>query len=386
MNRSAALLIAGMLAGAAPQDDPIESRVYNVEFLTKRIRDFPGASLGLQEGGDAFSEECEGSSFLPDEMLCDLIRHNVAEDSWAHAKAGIHFDSGILTITNRRSIHEKIGAYLAYWRGFLARMITIDASVLLIDPELLEKIRGASPAGRPAVFTPEQMRRIDEAAREGKEARRVKSMRVSAFNGQRVNLQDTTQHQYIGDYDSQTATGSALLDPVFSQYSTGFVLDVRAFWEPFGTAVTLEVRGTVADPVSVGERTVKLLRDVGAAGDKGNDRLRSGRTEVKIHLPQVSVTSVRTTVTIRNRESALAGLVQSGNQCLAFFLTPSVHSLEDRPAGEPAFEEQRLLRLYDVSSLTRALTDFPGPRTEVLVGRVGMRTGAAFGVLEEGIR
>mgnify|MGYP007027469428 CR=1 FL=1 len=28
---------------------------------------------------------------------------------------------------------------------------------------------------------------------------------------------------------------------------------------------------------------------------------------------------------------------------------------------EPAFEEERLLRIYDVSPLTRVMQDFPGP-------------------------
>src|SRR5205807_10175883 len=91
------------------QDDPMETHLYNVEFLTAATPDHPGQPLGLQPQmvGTVADGEID-HSLLTGEDLINLIKTNVAEDSWEHVSSHITFAGGVLTVTNRKSVHERI--------------------------------------------------------------------------------------------------------------------------------------------------------------------------------------------------------------------------------------------------------------------------------------
>ncbi len=401
-----AFLAAALSFLAAPlgaqQDDPWETHLYNVEFLTRWVDDYPGVDLGLSQDsiGVMVSEAELSKGRLTGEDLEHLIKSNVEEDTWEHEKASITFEGGVLTITNKKSVHERIRQYLAYWRGFFGKMITIDATLLSIDPALFAKIRSAGNADRPMVIPPEHLRQVFEAAREGKNAEVLKTLRVTAHPGQRVNLQDVQRQQYVRDLDVQIASASVALDPVMDIFSTGTTVDLRPYLEPFGNAVTIEIRAGRTEQEALTERKLVIAREIHLAGI-GEETDAEGKnvpavkpqkigrgvppTEAKLELPRLAIDRVRTTLTARTRETVIAASTFRNGRQIVFLLTPSIVALEDKPAPEPVFEEQRLLRLYDISPLTRGIQDFAGPRVGLVSPSSrggGPLTGATF-TLEE---
>lgn len=364
---------------AAPQEDPMETRVYNVEFLTARIEDFPGTDLGLPAEepvlGIVEAQECTG--LLAEEELVKLIRNNIAEDTWEHVQAGLSVSDGVLTVTNRRSVHEKIAQYLSHLRGALGRIVVLDAAVVSMEPEFMRRFRAAGLPDRPAVLTPEQMRRLQAAAREGRQVQFHRALRVTAHPGQRVNLQEIDRREYLKDYDVEIASAAAALAPVVDAFTTGIRVDVRPYVEPFADAVTLEVRTDAAEGGETMERLPRLLKEIACAApaglkdEEGEPKIpgaqipgpfRAGRSECRLQLPAVALDRIRTALTIRSRETAVVGSTFRGGRHVLYLLTSAVVPVEEKIVPAPVFEEQRLLKLYDISPLTRRIPDFPGPR------------------------
>jgi hypothetical protein len=395
----ATLLLAAPLA--AQQDDPMETHLYNVEFLTYGVQDFPGVDFSLSQDaiGTAMSASEVSSGRLSPDDLARLIKTNVVEDSWEHVQAAVSYQRGVLTVTNRRSVHEKIVQYLNYWRSFFGKIVVLDAAVVSVDPQLLARIRSAGNPERPCVLPPEHLRQLLDAAREGKNAELVKTMRVTAHPGQRVNLGERNSREFLRDYDVQIATAAVALDPIVDVVSTGINLDVRPFVEPFAGAVTLEVRAGMADLDALTDRTLRLPRDItpaspvpdGQGGVGGAPRAGAARGPVeehKLQLPRISLDRLRTMLTVRSKESAIVASTLRKGRVLAFILTPTVVAADEKPFPEPAFEEQRLLRLYDISPLTRGVQDFPGPRLTLVspsAGGAGPLTGATFALDEPAV-
>ena len=370
-------MLALALALALAQDDPWETHLYNVEFLTRVVEDRPGIDLGLQQDaiGTMVATSELAKAILTGEDIVNLIKNNIAEDSWEHIQAAVSFNEGIITVTNKKSVHDRIKPYLAYWRSFFGKMIAVDALLLSVDPRALAVIRAAGNPDRPMALAPEQLRALLDAAREGKAAELLKSLRVTAHPGQRVNLTDAARHQYVRDHDVQIATASVALDPIVDEFTSGVALDVTPYLEPFFGAVTLEIRAGRVEPEGVAERKLKLAREVRVAGvgsvqveDKTGTSTepRAGGSvasaDVKIELPKVAIDRLRTTLTAKGRETVIAASTFRGGRQVLFLLTPSVIAIDDRPVPEPAFEEQRVMKLYDISPLTRRIQDWAGPR------------------------
>src|SRR5688572_390150 len=133
------MLVALLIAQAEPaKSDAFETRVHNVEFLTRPILDDPSVDITLADdalGATSGAEQLVAGR-LSGEALVALIRNNIAEDTWEHASASIVYELGGLTVTNLRSVQVKIGEYLDYWRGLLGKKIVIDALIISIDPAL----------------------------------------------------------------------------------------------------------------------------------------------------------------------------------------------------------------------------------------------------------
>ncbi len=391
------MLALVLLLPLSLQDDPWETHLYNVEFLTRTIEDRPGVDLGLHQDaiGVAVAASELSKGVLTGEDLIHLIKNNIAEDSWEHVQAAISFEEGIITVTNKKTVHDRIKQYLAYWRSFFGKMIAVDALLIAVDPKLLALTRAAGLPERPMVLPPEHLRSLLDAAREGKNAELLKSLRVTAHPGQRVNLTDAARHQYVRDHDIQIATASVALDPVVDEFTSGVSVDVTPYLEPFLGAVTLEIRAGRVEPEGLAERKLKLAREVRTAGvgsvqveDKAGTATEPrgggsvGSVDARIELPKMAVDRLRTTLTVKGRETVIAASTYRGGRQVLFLLTPSVVAIDDKAVPEPAFEEQRLMKLYDISPLTRRIQDWPGPRPGIpsagAFGGGGPLTGATF--------
>src|SRR5579859_2119072 len=93
MRLISALVLAIFPMVAAAQDDPMETHLYNVEFLTVETPDHPGQELGLLHPsvGVAVAAESEmDRGLISGEDLINLIKANVAEDTWEHVRSEEH--------------------------------------------------------------------------------------------------------------------------------------------------------------------------------------------------------------------------------------------------------------------------------------------------------
>ena len=402
-----ALLLALLLIQEAPaKDDAFETRVHNVEFLTREILDDPSVNITLSE--DALGARTSSVELTPGrlngEALVALIRNNIAEDTWEHASASIVYENGALTVTTLKSVQIKIGEYLEFWRGQLGKKIVIDAYIISADPALLADVRAEGPADRPFVLNADQVNKLLAAAREGKRAALIKSMRTSAHPGQRVHMKDGSAKSYIRDFDIQVAAGIAAVDPIPSVVNSGTLVDVRPRLEPFGNAITMELRITRFDVKSMPERTIRVQRELFAASvvqvdvkkEKEKDAPSQGTSaqagpggtskfeDLKVQQPKADSDAIRTTVTVKPGETALSGATFRNGRIVAYLVRPAVVTLEDKPAPEPVFEEQRLLKLYDISPLTRGVQDFAGMKLGVYgPGGSGAALAGASFTLEE---
>ena len=390
MKRSALALILAALVPAG-QDDPFETRSFNVEILTRTVPDRRGEPFGLP--GDPIGVTTAGDDFrpvLPEEFLIGLLKANVAEESWPHPAARIEFAEGALTVTQRRSVLARIAQVLDSLRPSLGKVITLDAWIVAADPAFLAPLRASAPAGRPAALGAEQARQLLEAAREGNQVELVKSLRISAHPGQRVHVGEGIQHAFLRDHDVQIASSAVALSPVIDVFTTGAGFDLTASIEPFGNTVLLEVRADDCELEAMEERKLKLLGTVPSPGQEakpaeGPKDLTHLPVEAKVQLPRLAHDWVRTSVTAKSGETIVVGSVSKKGRIVVFLVTPVVLAVDDRPVPEPVFEEQRLLRLYDVSPLVRPIQDFRGPSTHLVSparGGGGPLTGATF-VLDE---
>lgn len=221
-----------------PQDDPVETRDDNIEFLLRPVHDRPGEGFGLDqdsmEAGIASDER--GSGPLPGPDLVRLIKGGVSSDTWDREKTKIEYAKGNHTVTHRRSVQEMIRQYLGYLHDFFGRRIVVDVAIVAVDPSVGSGIFAVGESARPAVLSPERRRKVMEASREGKSAEVIKTCRLSADPGQRVNLEDVVRQSYVADHDVQINSADALLDPILDVFATGTGVDIRPFLGPGAVA------------------------------------------------------------------------------------------------------------------------------------------------------
>src|SRR5690606_28500738 len=116
--------------------------------------------------------------------------------------------------------------------------------------------------------------------------------RVTVHNTQRAHVSVLNEVAYIRDFDTNTATGVAVADPVVDVIRDGIVLDVRPTVSADRRYITLELRPTLAT----------LLRPIPTF----TTSLGVG-TPVAIQTPQLTLQRIRTTVTVPDGGSFVIG-------------------------------------------------------------------------------
>lgn len=133
---------------------------------------------------------------------------------------------------------------------------------------------------------------ILRAVRKRERATLLTAPRVTVHNTQRAHVSVMNEVAYIRDFDTNTATGVAVADPVVDVIRDGIVLDVRPTISADRRYVTLELRPTLAT----------LLRPIPTF----TTSLGVG-TPVAIQTPQLTLQRIRTTVTIPDGGSFVIG-------------------------------------------------------------------------------
>lgn len=141
-----------------------ESRVYNVRDLTLKLQDFEGPELSLTSaasgtgGGTAIDMGDDEGSAVTTESLMNLIRDNIAPDSW-EGENNIQDRNGMLVIRNSTEVHGRVRQLLSDLRASVGLLVSVETRFLNVTDEFLTDIgvdwRGVGvPDGAPTTTAP----------------------------------------------------------------------------------------------------------------------------------------------------------------------------------------------------------------------------------------
>lgn len=250
-----ASLIAVCRAGALPAEERV-LRSWDISFLTAEVPQFParewptagsliagsahygpygaygdygGGALvfGLGDEGDALPE---GARVAPD-ALVELIRRNIAEDSWASTLNSIEANERELVVRNVPSVHAAVEALLASLRARRARMFRLD--VALVPAEAV----GERDPEREPSLEAEAFDRIVAAAGE-----RGSRLGLIAYNEQTVSG-STGKLRAARTDDEVNQTGVLpVVNPVVESLPIGVTVEATPFAIPGTDWLELELR------------------------------------------------------------------------------------------------------------------------------------------------
>ncbi|MFC1588306.1 hypothetical protein ACFL54_08345 [Planctomycetota bacterium] len=163
-----------------------------------------------------------------------------------------------------------------------------------------------------------QLRYIFAAVKQDSRSRTTQSPRLTLFNAQRANVSMINSRSYIQDYDVQVATNASIYDPVIGHVESGAVLDVRPTVSHDRRYIDMEMHVTFST-LAQNMRTLAAL--VG------------GENPPIIHLPELDVQSVSSTLRIPNGGTLLVGGSRDANE-------------DDRESTVPFLSEIPILKFF----------------------------------------
>jgi len=173
----------------------------------------------------------------------------------------------------------------------------------------------------------------------------VTAPRLTAYNGQRANVQVLNQQSYISDFDVEIAQASQIGDPIVQTLRDGVILDLRPVVSADRRYITMELRPTVA----ILTRPIATFQTTLANGPP-----------VTIQLPELAVSRVRTTVTMPDGGTLLLGGLKYFQEQR---LDATVAALRQDPARQLLFsrkgtylEKRNVLVLIRAASSVRRRT------------------------------
>jgi len=221
-----------------------ELRMYDVRALVTPVRDYPATAINLvPSGGFGFgfgdAEDLEPMAFYEIDAIVDMIRENVAPESWEELRsASIDQARGILMVRHTPAVHARIAGLLDELRKKAASQVNVEVKILHLSDAALRSVLGNESA---AILSPAAEKRLEAAIAAGK-ARLVHSGSVACTNSQRVGLSDLGQVSYVQDYDVEIAQAAFIPDPIIMSLREGLIFDVRPTLAGTGDLVVLEVR------------------------------------------------------------------------------------------------------------------------------------------------
>ncbi|GEM_PF-2523593 len=338
------LLVSFLLSPASGQEVVRESRVFDIEFLTRAREDHPGPSLKLKSTSMAMpplmETYAEKRQLSPD-VLADMIQVNVDPDSWNNVNNRIALGGGKLFVTQTPENLKRIGDLLADVRARVGDFVEVEGYVLGVKAEYLEGLLGILENTRTGAALGEKAVRsvLGGAVKEGF-VRVLDAASVLAFSGQRVHVASVEEHAYIRDQDVEVAQDESTSDPVVGAVGAGFVLDVRPVVGAGDAGVLLDLRlehQTVLSPFP----TVEM--DVGT-----------------IEIPRVRSLVVQTTTVVPDGGAVLfAGAHQDdGSEAKVMLVRARIKRLASaREPGKTPGAGRRVLRIYNVRILTYNVED-----------------------------
>ncbi len=326
------------------------TRAYDIEFLVAEVPQFPSFDIGyagsfrLEERGAihldeevvgvpiSFDEEEEAVGVEIDaESLVDLIRRNVAEDSWANRRNSIVARGSDLVVVNGASVHAEIEALLDRFRARRARMVSVDVALV--------------PTAAVAGVGPIDASFDALVGNAGLDAHRVS---LTAYNEQTVSGFTGRRRRYIDDNELNSTGVLPVVNPVVETVPLGFGVEVTPRVIPqTGGGVQLQLRAArvrEAEPATKTETFFSEIEDV-----------------------VLEERSLRSTLFVPPDRTVVAGILRAvhGDTTRDFSVVVRVRIVDLRKptdASRARAPEEFYRAMYDVGLLVEAVeaTDFGG--------------------------
>ncbi|MHC4828814.1 MAG: type II secretion system protein GspD, partial [Planctomycetota bacterium] len=345
------------------EKDALVLRFYRVDEIIGDRPDYEAPKIALKrpggdgEGGgggailDIGDDDGEtGTGFTADKLI-ELIEQKLGDQD----DGSVEFLGGLLMVRMPVEAHRKIEKLLDQLRKTTGIMVTVETRIIDIQDNFLEElgvdfrglpaiipnflgnslaqqlgfnwtnnnadldIRSAlvnafsgalgSAAGTPFNITSLgggaiqynlldsfQLQAIVDAVKREQEARQVDAPRVTVFNGQRSHVLTIDQRAYISDIEVNQTGVTPTINPVIGVLNSGSILEARPIVSFDRKFVTLEIQPTIAvNGQSVFQR-LQLIQGQGGVN-----------TDITIELPVVSLSEIRTTVTVPDGGTVILG-------------------------------------------------------------------------------
>jgi type II secretory pathway component GspD/PulD (secretin) len=119
----------------------VKLELYDVQDLTAQIRDFPGPNISLiPDGGAAITAEEAGKEIIPSQALIDLIKANIAKETWDQQGMSLDYNNGLLIVRNTPAVHKQVQQFLNDVRSSTGLLVTVETRFLRVQDNFLEEI------------------------------------------------------------------------------------------------------------------------------------------------------------------------------------------------------------------------------------------------------
>jgi len=126
--------------------------------------------------------------------------------------------------------------------------------------------------------------------------------RLTLFNGQRSWVAVSNRTAYLANLIPATGDSAGAFQPEIDSIDDGFVMDIEAVISADRRYVTMTVAFTINENVQFATQEIQ-----GAAGGGGTTGGNAANFSANIQLPQVSITAIRTTVSVPDKGTILLG-------------------------------------------------------------------------------
>lgn len=120
-------------------------RLHDVNDLINSLVDFSGPKLELPIGAEEmdtsiFGQVGEGKTIHTSEDLLDLIKQNVAPETWEIEGFSIDTTGGNLLVVNTLEVNKEIENFLNELRRFIGSVVTVETRFITVQQDFLQEI------------------------------------------------------------------------------------------------------------------------------------------------------------------------------------------------------------------------------------------------------
>ena len=339
-----------VVVGAIAQPAPVLA-VYDVANLIHSAQDKPGRELALGAAsgtaGAQFVQATPEVRQVTPEDLANLIRTVIRPDSWESESQGITIRGSVLFVMASPEVHGLVKELLRSQEAAQGMMVRVESRWLTVEDAFFERVgvewttdgsgvqagrvkagaerqwrqgdavatvRNSLPAATTAYGAksstalqlsiaqvgPLQLSAILEAGQRSGQLRSLQAPTITTLNGVRGHAFYGLQRGYIGDYE----INAGAMDPQVQVLSTGAILDVKPLISSDRKYVTMDLKPSIT--------SLRLFTEQITAS-RNYDQVTTNSTGLTtaatypIELPNITIRSAATTVTVPDRGSVLVG-------------------------------------------------------------------------------